>query len=339
MKKNRLYIMSTTNLLILLTLLMMLSYVQLSAKSEKVPFFMTNNFIKMTSNSSNNATVELLNKYNLEEDITIISSYEEESSIGIYDPNMNYALENSYLSLGQIRYFSSSDYLNATKSGIVVSDNLASDLERCKAFKNGHIEEVMYCTDSQSSLSNNGKTRQIVNLFSFDKLGKSIYLDYYSESGKGVVDQVMKELKQNGYQVDTSGTPKVIEALLQPNKGLISIIMVGGFIFYILYYIVAYWYFFNMRREISIHYLHGGQFKSMAIFYIKPLFYISLLQLMVAYLFVNYQRTVGYLIMTNESLLYIFILHIVLALSIHVIAYQRVYTSIKNKRGDYDYVG
>lgn len=338
MKKIRLYAMSTTNLLILLTLLMMLSYVHLSAKREKLPFFMTPNFIKVTNNSANNVPVRLLEKYNSEEDITIISAYDEEATIGIYDPNMNYAMGNTVIFFGQTRYFSSSDYLNATKSGIIVSDNLAYDMEHCKLSNNDHIEDVMYCTDSESMLSNDGKTRQIVNLFSFDNLGESVYLDYYSESGKGVVSQIVSDLKQNGYHVDSSDIPNVIEALIQPNKGLISVIMTGSFVFYILYYIVSYWYFFNMRREVLIHYLHGGQFKSMAHRFVKPLFYISILQLTVAYLFANYQRSFGYLIMSNGSLLIISIFHIVLTLSIHVIAYQRVYTSIKNKRGDTDYV-
>lgn len=339
MKNTKIHGIGLANLFILLTILMMISYIHLGERSEKIPFNMSSNSIKLTSENLVNVPVSLINKYNNVADITIISTYDEAGTIGIYDPSMNYAMGNTVVLFGQTRYFSPDDYKNGTKSGIIVSNNLAYDLERCKNFYTDFIEDVLYCTDQQVMLSNNGKTREIINLFSFDVLGESVYLDYYNESGKKVVNNIVKELEDYGYYVNTDDIPGVVESLLQPNRDLISVIMTGSLLFYILYYIVSYWYFFNIRRKISIHHLHGGQYISTGIHFITPLLFSTLLQMIPVFLFARYQRNFGYLIMSDLELLFICILHIIVTLCIHFIAYHYVFKSIINKRGDYDYVG
>lgn len=65
-------------------------------------------------------------------DILILSHHEGSEVVGVFDPNMVMAFENTYDLLGFTRYFSHQDYINRTKTGMVILRELTPDLDDWK---------------------------------------------------------------------------------------------------------------------------------------------------------------------------------------------------------------
>lgn len=333
MKKRSTILTSSVSLLILVSTLMMISYVHISAKSMNIPFYMSHNFFKLKLDNNFDVPIDSIKDFNDVNDILIISSYEEQDMIGIYDPNMIYALSNTVSMIGDTRYFSTDDYINRTSSGIVVSDILAYNIVGRTDRQSEYMDDVMYYTDSLNMLAENRSLKAIMNLYSFESLGTSVYIDFYSKDGGESANRLKDILMTYGYKVDNSETPSVPEAIFEKNKNLSSTVMMGFTIFYVIYAIVSYWHFYNQKRELSIHYIFGGRFRSIAKIKVDPLFALSIAYFVLVFIFYRYQQNVNYTIMGFTSVFAIYIIHVCIVHLINIGMYGIVYRSIETAGG------
>lgn len=334
MKNRGILLTSSIGLLIIIGTLFMMSYVQISAKSLNLPFYLSHNYIKLTNRDYPSVSIDVISDYNTAPDLVIISTdFEKQGFLGIYDPSMRYALINASSTIGKTRYFSSHDYVNGTRAGIVVSDSLAYLMEEPEHRKSPYVDEVMYYTDTQNILVENKNIKAIVNLFSFETLGSSIYIDYSSSGGQKSADNLKSVLLAQGYQVDKSETPSVIDALMDSNKTFLSTIMMGFVIFYVIYAIVSYWHFYNRKRELSIHYVLGGSFPHLLNRAAGPHFLISIVQFIIVYIFYRYQLLVNFTIMDFTTVLVIYLIHLSIVNMLNILAFGIVYIDIQATEG------
>ena len=88
----------------------------------ELPYGLSNNYMKFVN--TENINIKFNDIINIQKDdkITIISEYAGENFIALYDPSFYFYDQKMVHALGGTRYFSNKDYVNKTKTGILVSD-------------------------------------------------------------------------------------------------------------------------------------------------------------------------------------------------------------------------
>lgn len=327
--KNRQLLIVLISILIALSALMILTYIQGTAIFKEVyPFSMGRNYVVMKGNPEQPVSFEDIIDINEDTGILVISRNENAETVGVYDPNMVMAFENTQWIIGYTRYFSYDDYLNKTKSGIIISD--IPDRE-FKYYTSEKISEAIYCTGSNSRFNYDGHTKEVVNLASLDALGDYVYLDYGDEL---VANRIIGRLADSGYNrlsIEYVGLLKSLFSSKESYDGL----MTAGLLIYAFFGLVAFWHFYNDRKRVFIHFLHGGSLKKMASKLVGQFVILSLVGLIPVLIFSFFQRRTGYFMMTNFSLLMFLITHVLLTSLMFTLAFTFVFSiSSYRKRGD-----
>lgn len=311
---------------------MMLSYIQIEAMAratDAYPFYMGTNYIIMKRDSEQRVSFDDIIDVDKDTGVLVISRDENSETIGVYDPNMIMAFQNAFTGgRGITRYFSHDDYINKTKSGIIVSstpENITPE------YTSTNISEVMYCTDINSSFNYDGYTKEVVNLASLDTLGEYVYLDYGDEQS---ANRIIGLLRDTGYSRQSGGYVGLLESLLS-FKGFMNRIMTGGFLIYVFFGVTSFWHFYNDRKKITIRFLHGGTLKRMTSKLMGQFIILSLLGMIPVLIFSSLQRGAGYLVMTSSSLLMFLVTHMLITSLMYSSTFFSVFVMIRNsKRGD-----
>ena len=310
---------------------MMLSYVQgtaMTRESDAYPFYMGQNYVIMKADSGQRVSFEDIIDIDKDTGVLVISRGINSETIGVYDPDMTMAFENAFTGRGITRYFSHDDYTNKTKSGIIVSstpENITPE------YTSANISEVMYSTDINSSFNYDGYTKEVVNLASLETLGEYVYLDY---GDKQSANRIIGLLRDSGYSRQSGDYIGLLESLFS-FKGWIGSTMTDGLLIYVFFGVASFWHFYNDRKKITIHFLHGGTLKRMTSNLMGQFVILSLLGMIPVLIFSSLQRGTGYLVMTKSSLLMFLITHILITSLMYLLTFYSVFTMIRNsKRGD-----
>ncbi len=195
--------------------------------------------------------------------ILVISEYFDKDYIGIYDPMMVLARENSYQLIGNTRYFNIEDYKTRTNAGVFLSD--IERQEQCQALGKQRLDVVLYCAE------NTGRFKEgiyyLVNLSFFDDLGDTIYIDFDEPKS---VEPIIERIRGFGYQEISSENYKFFKVLKEADFGQIIIFITIAMALYGLFYMMTYWHFLNDRKHIYLHFLHGGSEYTIFLRYFKP---------------------------------------------------------------------
>ncbi len=144
-------VISLVGVLIGMSVLMMLTYIYDAAVTGSTnPFYMTKNYRVMKKNTAHKISFDDIIDLNEDMDILVISRYKDKPILGIYDPAMIMPFQNTYVSPGTTRYFSSSDYKNKTKAGIIIFEHLTGELALDKTSVNPYIDDILYGTNSEA---------------------------------------------------------------------------------------------------------------------------------------------------------------------------------------------
>jgi len=324
-------LLNLLSILIALSVLMIVAYIQ-----ERVtewspgayPFGMSEKHVIMKRESEQRVTFDDIIDVDKDTGVVVISRDENSKTIGVYDPNMVMAFRNtSALGIGIARYFSYDDYVNKTKVGILVSyaDN--------RDYTSDNISEVLYCTHVRDAFNYDGNTKEVVNLASMDTLGEYVFLDY---GDKQVADRIIKRLRNFGYRrhnlMEQIG---LLKALLNANIFPDGNILTAGLLIYLFFGVASYWHFYNDRKKISVHFLHGGTLKKMAGKITGRFFGFNLLGLIPVLLFCYFLRKTDYFIMTNFSLFMFLAAHVLVTTLMYFMTYYIVFAMIRrSERGD-----
>ena len=176
---------------------MMLSYIQGKAMARDpnaFPFYMGPNNVIMKRNTEQRVIFEDIIDVDKDTGVLVISRDEDSEVIGVYDPEMVRAFENTYSGAGFTRYFSYDDYVNKTKAGILVSN--ACDWEYTSENQRAIMLWIL------TALSIMTGVKEVVNLASLETLGDYVYLDY---GDRQVADRIIKRLQDSGYRRQTLG--------------------------------------------------------------------------------------------------------------------------------------
>lgn len=326
--------MSIIATLIGMAALLMLTYVHASAaSSEMYPFYMTNNHMVFKRNTDSLVTFEDIIDLNTDTDVLVISQYQDETILGVYDPTMVMAFQNLHTVPGFTRYFSLSDYENKTKSGILISDSYQHDLEKKKLITTPYIDDVMYFTDTQSSFSTDKNVNSVVNLASLEHFGDTVYIDF---AHKDFAKNIIGQLKDFGYREQKGISTGYIEALIFHPKNEVSLVMFFGLLMcYVIVAFVAFWNFYNQRKYIILHFLHGGTLETTSKNFLGGFFVLSFIGTIPILLLVEVLKKIGFILVSNISILGFIVVHLMLVFSIYILAFNHVFNLTKeNKRGD-----
>ena len=87
-------------------------------------------------------------------------------------------------------------------------------------------------------------------------LENMFFLDY---GDKQVADRIIKRLRNSTYRrhnlMEQIG---LLKALLNANIFPDGNILTAGLLIYLFFKVASYWHFYNDRKKISVHFLHGG---------------------------------------------------------------------------------
>lgn len=313
-KNNYNLVVISTSILIIF--IMVLSYVQLMVKRSETKFSLSNNYTQVEKVTDDKTSFFQIEEILKSKDILLLSEFKDKSYLGIYDPALLYPPHNFYNILGTYRYFSEEDYINGTKTAIIIDDLITSsdhfDSKLCKEKINERIDEVIYCSDSNNLLSNYGEYIEIINLASLEHLGDILYLDYRNVEGQKESQAIINDLSDYGYlAVSTKLKLGNIISKIPLTSFSLTIIMLS-LILYVLYFVMAYWFFYNNKNSIKIYHNHGGTNFSIANKFRVDKIKIYPLVVLFCLSFIYFQYKHNLIVMDYFAVMFIAFSHVIL---------------------------
>lgn len=323
------YLITVVSGLVALSALMLLTYIQGKATNlEPNPFFMGSNCVQLKTDFP--AQVHFSDVVDIDEDdsVLLISREEKSGIVGVYDPNMVMAFENTFYGLGATRYFSYDDYRQKTDAYILVNDELV-DLRYDRKQQKG---DLMYCVDSNSRFNYDGHTKKITSLAAMETFCEYVYIDY---GNKEIAAKIVDKLIDAGYRRVHRQYAGLLKSIFGSTHGPLERVMIGGLLIYVFLCLATYWHFYNQRRKITIHFLHGGDYRAVCINLVGPLILLNIVGVVPAIAASYFLRQVGYFSMSNASLWTFLGVHVVVTSLIYIVGFGVVFaTNCGRKRGD-----
>lgn len=267
----------------------------------------------------------------VDQNILVISEYNNENYLGIYDPQMIYAGRNSYQMKGMTRYFNTSDYMNQTNAGIFLSSY--DNFNQCKVWGEKLMDIVLYCAENSGTFGED--ITHLLNVTSLEALGDTVYIDYDDPE---TVKPLIEKMKSLGYQEISARDYGFVEIFLKvdPELLLIYILILCGM--YVMYFMMLYWHFLNERKRIYLHYLHGGSHLPILLSYVKPYLKGSAYGLVFIYVLKETLDSIEFVRFSNVSFVLLLILHNLITVLLLMVSFSKVYNKITTSYEEIDYV-
>lgn len=332
--KYQQFVIGMISTTILLSTIMLLGYVHTRTSSRSGrPFDMSNNYVHLMTDGKSVA-VDLAIDLQQDKEVLIVSTDGNDASyIGIYDPMLVNADMNLYSIVGVTRYFSYIDYTNKSRSGIIVDDNLATQYTRCKNMTNDRIDDVIFCMDSNNSLTSGTQINEIINLTSLKTMGRHVYIDSTQPES---MDPVINRLLSFGYeQVAKEEIGLFSSLIIVFTTDFVSLLLsVGVLILYVLFGYVLFFYFYNNRKELSLHVIHGGTLTQTMFHFLKQMIVTYVVSFLLSLVFFQNK----YITINFKTLMSIFLFHVVLTSLIYMINFTISFLSIQKEKRLFEYV-
>lgn len=267
----------------------------------------------------------------VDQNILVISEYNNENYLGVYDPQMIYAGRNSYQMKGMTRYFNTSDYMNQTNAGIFLSSY--DNFNQCKVSGEKLMDIVLYCAENSGTFGED--ITHLLNVTSLEALGDAVYIDYDDPE---TVKPLIEKMKSLGYQEIFTRDYGFVEIFLKVEPGLllIYILILGGM--YVMYFMMLYWHFLNERKRIYLHYLHGGSHIPILLSYVKPYLKGNAYGLVLIYVLKETLDSIEFVRFSNVSFVLLLILHNLITVLLLMVSFSKVYNKITTVYEEIDYV-
>lgn len=324
--------------LIFIVFIMLLSYIQLMNRRFETKFFMSHNHVKL--NKTTDFDLNLLDISGILEtkNVVIISEYNDQRYLGIYDPSVFYPPHNLYYKLGDYRYFSDLDYMNKNKSGIIIDDNLfineSYDKKMCENRLSQKVDDIIYCSDSNNLLSNYGEYTEIINLTSLEDAGDTVYLDYRIPEGKSEVKKIISALEENGYDLVSKDLRllDIFKGIPLSLRSFYFLIVILSISLYLFYAVIVFWFFESNKKSIRVLYNHGATPSKLAKEFIMGKMTTYFICTTLVMLFLIVQRRNGLLIMDPLSLSLLYIIHLICVGMINYMVLSKTYKRILKEK-------
>lgn len=267
----------------------------------------------------------------VDQNILVISEYEGEDFLGIYDPMLIYSVRNSYQIKGITRYFNTSDYINRTKAGIYLTG--FDNFNQCNVWGGKLMDIVLYCAENDGLFGED--ITHLLNLTSLETLGNTVYIDYDELE---IVKPVLEKLNSLGYEDRLERDYGFVEVFLKvaPGTLLNYILILCGM--YALYFMMLYWHFLNERKRIYLHYLHGGSHLPILLSYVKTHLKGSAYGLVIVYVLKETLDLIEFVRFSNVSFLMLWVLHNLITVLLLMVSFSKVYNKITMSYEEIDHV-
>lgn len=199
--------------LILVAVLFAVGYCVLRGVSRQdTPFDLSPDFISLKAPETGRAKTEAVMDVEEDSNITLISQYEGEEYMGIYDPAYYFYKEKAVDFFGELRYFSREDYEEKKSVGVYVSDqhNVMTGYSEMESAVTPMVEELLFSVNPSSSLYKENVT-YIANQMCLEELGDQVFID--SEVRKAR-NHIKEKLLEAGYRIEDSGYNGLFNAFL-----------------------------------------------------------------------------------------------------------------------------
>lgn len=260
-KKNILIILFflTVNCIIILSINYMIGN-----DIKESPYGLSENYVILHSDNNVSKKNMGFDFLNLNKNITVIAETNDKLVIGLYDPNMKYYINaTKFINPKIFRYFSSEDYTNKHKVGIVIDSisNVERNIDMSKIEKFYKID-VINIFDTNSLIAQNNP-RVVMNLFAIEPSKIStIYIDSYDINK---IEEAKNEIKKYGYEeMRINNEKSIIRTIynsLQGKKYVKFIMYSSGFAYFSLLYVLAV-YLLKYDKYLYISRMVGATFTS-----------------------------------------------------------------------------
>ena len=231
---------------------------------EEFPYGLSENYIVLhtDNNEKKNSGFDFLN---LNKNITVIAETNDKLVIGLYDPTMKYYINSTkFINPKVFRYFSSEDYTNKHRVGIVTDSisNIGQNIDMSK-IENFYKIDVINIFDTNSLIAEN-TSRVVMNLFSIEP--SKITTIYIDSPDINKIEGVKNEIKKYGYEeMSVENKKPILKTIynsLQGKRYVKFIMYSSGFAYFSLLYVLAV-YLFKYDKYLYISRMFGATFTSM----------------------------------------------------------------------------
>lgn len=228
--------------------------------SWNIPYGLSFNYVKL-SKTSTIKTMDVID-ITTNDNVSIISEYNDCDYIAIYDPLFKfYDSLMLVTSIGNVRYFSHSDYANSAKVGIKVCDiGLPGGISIIDSINTPLVDECISLINSLS-LFYKSNINFILNQTSLEHLADTVYID-----GNDTVslENFSKKLTSLGYIItnETTSTKgvKYFISNIFPGSPYEAIVLIASLSLYPIFLFCCIIFLYNKKNILAIHKLHGGRY-------------------------------------------------------------------------------
>lgn len=211
----------------------------------KIYYGMSRDFVHFERVETKDTSLDFLKEY---EDIKVIAQTNDNSIIGVYDPNMFYYINSSKVIYnGHYRYFSQNDYIKNSNVSIVsypvvemLNNGISIRQSEIKYFEEEYNTDIIHIFDIYSEIFQAEEDIKIAkNLFSIN-IGDitSIYID--SDSNR-IINEATSKLISAGFNLKSKAN-SIYETIKISFKGrlYVKFYLISTILFYILFIVVSF---------------------------------------------------------------------------------------------------
>lgn len=262
----------------------------------ETPYGLSENYIILHSDNNIQNNNNGFDFSNFNKDITVIAETTDDSVIGLYDPTMKYYINSTkFINPEELRYFSTEDYAEKHKVGIIVNSiyNKSQNIDLSKIniskIESDYNIDVINIFDIGSRISENigeQPSLLVVNLFALDysKI-TNLYLD---STDNKKLKEAKNELMKFGYKkINIDNEMSIMQSINNSflgNKYVKFILYSSVFAYLLLLYVLVI-YLHKYDKYLCISRSFGATFGSMIKLAYARLFITSILINMISSLF------------------------------------------------------
>lgn len=329
MKRNSISII--LSILICAIVLMLTTYIHVAIVTDlEQNYYMTSNHKVFRKGNKHVSFFDVID-LEVDSNVVVISEYDEKDYVGIYDPMMVLAGENTYQLAGRTRYFNQSDYKNKFKSGILLSN--IEHQNQCQTLGKSKMDVVLYCAENIDMYKE--KTTHLLNLSALDDLGDTVYIDFDDPK---TAESFLKKIESFGYQDISVKNYRFIDVFSKLEVAQIILYMSVLLAVYLLLYMMLFWSFLNDRKYIYLHFLHGGNQKTIFLRYLQPFLLGNTIGLIFIYFIKEMLVLIHFVKYSNVSFMMLVLAHVLISMILLFISFSIIYKKVTKSYEELNYV-
>lgn len=293
----------------------------------KIYYGMSRDFVHFERVETKDTSLDFLKEY---EDIKVIAQTNDNSIIGVYDPNMFYYINSSKVIYnGHYRYFSQNDYIKNSNVSILsypvvemLNNGISISQSEIKYFEEEYNTDIIHIFDIYSEIFQAEEDIKIAkNLFSIDRGDiTSIYID--SDSNR-IINEATSKLISAGFNLKSKAN-SIYETIKISFKGrlYVKFYLINTILFYILFIVVSFIFLSKYKIYMNAIRICGASIKEIFLNkFITNLGIALLISTVSMELTILYLDSVDLLTLTRSNISQIYLLVLVTIIIVNFISF------------------